>query len=86
MKKINSIVIIQNELDERTLKWLISQVGEKKIYWAVGQLSGNTKPYISNIVKKLGLVVPSSIKKTPHKKARSNLKVILDLIDNKIDS
>jgi hypothetical protein len=81
METNNLKIIIQNELDERTFNWLKAKVGEDKINWAIGQLSGKTRPYMSNIVKKLGLTVPSDVKKTPTSKARHNLKELINIID-----
>lgn len=83
MKNSNKI-IISNEKDERVYEWLIKQVGKEKIEWAVNNLSGNTKPYLSNIVKKLNLSIPSAVSKTPTPKARRELRQLLDFLDKKI--
>lgn len=51
-------VIISNDRDRKVFNFLLSSVNEDMILWAVKNLDGNRKPYVSNIVKLLKIEVP----------------------------
>lgn len=51
-------VVIENARDKRTFNWLVSQVGQEAIEGALNRLSGKRKPYLSNIIKELGVALP----------------------------
>lgn len=82
--KIKQLLIIENARDERAFEWLIKTVGEEKILWAIANLHQNKKPYLTNIIKILGLTVPGSVLCTPVGAARENLNQILAFLDKKI--
>lgn len=69
-------IIVESARDERTLEWLISQVGLAGVEKACEQLAGQRKPYVSNIAKALCLEVPESILHTPKDEARSRLSAL----------
>lgn len=76
-------IIIENERDERIYDWLLKTVNEEEINNAISSIQGNQKPYLTNILKKLGLKAPNSITQTPKEIARQNLNRILKYIDEK---
>lgn len=53
-----SAIVIENQRDKRTLNWLVSQVGQEAIEGALNRLSGKRNPYLSNIIKELGVALP----------------------------
>lgn len=57
-------VIVANDRDRRALVWLREHVGDAAIVAAVDQLPGTRKPYLSNIVKLLGVSLPEWLKIT----------------------
>ncbi len=50
--------IIKTERDQREYNYLLQQVGEKRIAEAIASLSGNRKPFVSNIAKLLKIEIP----------------------------
>lgn len=43
-------VILENERDRRTLKWLIDTVGQDAVRDAIERIPGRRKPYVSNVL------------------------------------
>ena len=76
--------IIQNDRDQRVYEWLCEQVGEAAVSEACQSLAGNRHPYLSNIAKNLGLVVPADLAKTPRREAQARLAQIIKNLDDKI--
>lgn len=66
-------VIIESARDQRVLDWLISKVSPAAIESACGQLSGNRRPYPSNIAKALGLTPPADLALAPREVAMERL-------------
>ena len=62
--------IIDNERDRRTWSWIIEQVGEPAARSA--DLNGR-RPYVSNIVKALGLKPPSELDRPDRARAQAHL-------------
>ncbi len=54
-------VIVENERDRRTLRWLIDNVGHDAIREAIQRIPGNRRPYVSNVAKVLGVTPPKSL-------------------------
>lgn len=79
----NRQIIIENDRDKRTYDWLIRTVGKDKIIIALNKLHQNKKPYLTNIIKILGLKVPNSVLQTPKSIARKKLNEILDSINKR---
>lgn len=75
--------IIENEKDQRTYEWLLTQVGDDAIKVACQKLAGKRKPYLSSILKILGLTVPEQVVRTPPKVARQNLAAMLEMLEKK---
>jgi len=59
------VIIIENERDRRVLDWLIAKVGEQAVRDAIARIPGKRRPYVSNIVKALGLTVPPEVVDPP---------------------
>ena len=57
--------IVEKERDRRELAWLRTQVGDDAIREAVTRLPGQRRPYILNIARALGLVLPASLAQSP---------------------
>ena len=55
--------VVESKRDQRTLAWLIAQVGESEVAAACGRLVGARRAYPSNAAKVLGLVLPASLTK-----------------------
>lgn len=66
-------VIIASERDQRTLDFLISVCGLARLRRAREQLPGDSRPYISNIAKILGVTVPLEVIATPQNEARHRI-------------
>lgn len=87
---VPSPLIIETEKDQRIAKYLIDLYGKNRVFDACSKLSGNRKPYVSNIVKILGVTVPDSILNPTVKKhsvhnrdiAKRNLESIKQMLDN----
>lgn len=78
-------ILIANERDQRTLAWLIEQVGEHAIVDAVGQLAGKRRPYLSNVAKVLGVDLPAQLERTPTATAREHLAAIKQQLSVKLN-
>lgn len=56
MNELKSKLIIANELDEKNYQYLIGQVSEEAIQYALNELESTSKrPYLSNIFKLLDI-------------------------------
>lgn len=66
-------VIVANERDRRTLSWLRDHVGDAAISGAVSSLSGNRQPYISNVLKVLGVKAPESLERPDAATAKAHI-------------
>jgi hypothetical protein len=64
--------IIANNRDRRAWAWLVGQVGEERAL-AV-ELPGGRKPYVSNIVRALGLAIPDAVTYAPTDVGRARLR------------
>jgi hypothetical protein len=73
-------LVIQSQRDERTLKWLIEQVGCAEVARARGSLAGARRPYPSNIAKALGLSPPRSLACPTPEEARTQIAAILKIL------
>lgn len=51
-------VIIVNEKDRKVFNYVVKSKGADLVVWAVNNLDGNRRPYISNIAKKLKVDIP----------------------------
>ncbi len=69
-------VIIENERDRRTLKWLIDTVGKDAVRDAIERIPGRRKPYVSNVAKALGLTPPKDLEVADRETARRHLEAI----------
>ena len=78
----SSRIIIESKRDERTLDWIVQQVGWPRVDDWLASLPGNRKPYVSNLAKALGLVIPDSVIATPAEQARPELKRMLEILKN----
>lgn len=58
-------VLLLNARDERSLAWVIEQVGLEAVRNAIPNLAGNRKPFVTNLAKALGLTIPQQIINTP---------------------
>lgn len=58
-------VIVESTRDQRVLDWLIAQAGPEAVASACAQLSGNRRPFPSNIAKALGLTPPTDLAFAP---------------------
>lgn len=76
-------VIVMSERDKRTLDWLIDQVGADAVERACAALSGERKPYVSNIAKVLGLHPPDSLMQSSRTTARAHLASLKDVLKGK---
>lgn len=57
--------IVEKERDRRELAWLRAQVGDDAIREAVTRLPGQRRPYVLNIARALGLVLPAWLAQSP---------------------
>lgn len=57
--------IVSNDRDRRTLIWMRAQVGDDAIRNTIATLPGQRRPYLSNIARALGLVLPASLALPP---------------------
>ena len=69
-------VIVENERDRRTLRWLIDNVGHDAIREAIQRIPGNRRPYVSNVVKTMGLTPPKDLEIADRETARRYLEAI----------
>ena len=60
-----STIILESDRDRRTYAWLVAQVGAEAVEAAAANLAGGRRPYVSNIAKALGLVVPAAVAAEP---------------------
>jgi len=71
-------IIIENERDKRVLDWLIARVGEQGVKDAIARIPGKRRPYVSNVVKVLGVKIPEDVinPPVPREEARKRLEAI----------
>ncbi|MCA3182445.1 MAG: cryptic plasmid protein A [Cupriavidus sp.] len=69
-------VIVENEQDRRTLRWLIDTAGQDAIREAVQRIPGRRKPYVSNVAKALGLTLPKDLEVADRETALRHLEAI----------
>ena len=72
--------IVEDDRDRRALAWLRSQVSEEEIAEACANLPGKRRPYLTNIARALGLVLPADVAMTPRGEARARLAEIKKLL------
>lgn len=73
-------IIVESERDQRTLDWLVMQVGPARVAAACAALAGGRRTYVSNVAKALGLEPPEVILKTPAARARQKLSTLKQLL------
>ena len=61
--------IVEKDRDRRELAWLRAQVGDDAIREAAAHLPGQRRPYVLNIARALGLVLPASLDADPEPRA-----------------
>ena len=76
-------VVVESRRDDRTLAWLIDQLGEGAVTAACLRLAGQRRAYVSNIAKVLGVVPPQVLAVTPAPEARDHIRRILALLGDK---
>ena len=54
-------VLILSDRDRIEYNYMLKIRGEQAIRWAITQLPGNRKPYVSNIAKILMLEIPENL-------------------------
>ena len=69
-------VIVENERDRRTLRWLIDTAGQDAIREAIQRIPGNRRPYVSNVAKTMGLTPPKDLEVADRETARRYLEAI----------
>lgn len=72
--------VVESKRDQRTLAWLIAQVGESEVVAACSRLGGARRAYPSNVAKVLGLAPPASLIDTPPGEAKVHLQAIRRLL------
>lgn len=55
------MLLIENVKDQVIADWLKSQFSDVELAAAVSQLAGQRRPYVSNVVKALGVTVPPDV-------------------------
>lgn len=76
-------VIVENERDRRTLRWLIDIVGRDAIREAIQRIPGNRRPYVSNVAKVLGLTPPKDLEIADRETALRHIDAIRRQLANK---
>lgn len=74
---------VQNERDRQVLAWLRAHVGDEAIADAVRQCGGTSKPYLSTVCRRLGVVVPRTViamRVTPSRIAQASLASIREIL------
>ncbi|MBC8743000.1 hypothetical protein F6X40_41930 [Paraburkholderia sp. UCT31] len=66
-------VIIETDRDRRVYDYLIEACGQARVMNARQKLPGRTRPYVSNLVKMLGVVIPDAVVITPREEGRRRL-------------
>jgi len=69
-------ILLLNDRDRRTLAWLRSQVSDEAIAAAVERLVGARRPFVSNVAKVLGLIVPEGMDRSTREEALRHLAAI----------
>ena len=74
--------ILSDDRDRRTWAWICAQVGEDRARLTCSQLAGQRRPYVSNVVKELGLKVPGDVIDPPtaSEVARENIAAMKALL------
>jgi len=71
---------VLNARDERTIAWLIEQVGFDAVQQACEKIAGNRKLYPTNLAKVLGLSIPESVVITPSSEVHDRISELLTLL------
>ncbi|MDR5765829.1 MULTISPECIES: hypothetical protein [unclassified Caballeronia] len=71
-------VIVESSRDQRTLDYLISVCGLKRVKRARQQIPGQTRPYVSNLAKILGVTIPIEVLATPRQEAQRQISELKD--------
>lgn len=69
--------VCESNRDQRTLQWLIAQVGEAEVASALQRLAGMRRAYPRNIAKVLDLSPPRSLACPPPSEVQANFEAIL---------
>lgn len=69
-------IIITNERDKRTLRFLVHAVGAEAVKQAVNRLAGARKPYLSSIAKVLNVPLPSSLEIADKSTAQAHIAAV----------
>ena len=78
-------VRVRNEQDRRLLKWLLETLGEAAIVNAAHACaSGDVKPYLSAVCRRLGVSVPrlSARRSQPGEVGEQHLQAIYQILQN----
>ena len=73
-------VIISSPRDQRTLDYLVEVCGITRVKRARVDLPGNTRPYVSNLAKTLGVTIPEEVVITSREDGRRHLANLKSLL------
>jgi hypothetical protein len=73
-------IIVDSERDRRALEFLVTVCGTEVVLRGCAELPGRTRPYVSNIAKALGVVIPDEVAVTPRAEGRRQLAEIKKLL------
>lgn len=87
---VDEPVILESEKDRRIYKYIVDLYGKNRVFEAIGKIKGKRKPYVSNVVKILGVKIPDiiinpAVLKNSEQKAiiaRQNFDFARRLLDN----
>ncbi|SAL53583.1 hypothetical protein AWB71_02881 [Caballeronia peredens] len=71
-------VIVESGRDQRTLEYLISVCGIKRVKRARADIPGERRPYVSNLAKILGVTIPIEVLATPRPEAQRKISDLKD--------
>jgi len=73
-------IIVDSERDRRALEFLVTVCGTEVVVRGRTELPGRTRPYVSNIAKALGVVIPDEVVITPRAEGRRHLSEIKEFL------
>jgi hypothetical protein len=73
-------ILVESERDRRALEYLVTFCGTEAVLRGCAELPGRTRPYVSNIAKALGVVIPDEVVITPREEGRRQLAEIKKLL------
>lgn len=75
-------VIVESDRDRRTLEYLVKTCGAERVAKVCGELPGQTRPYVSNIAKRLGVVIPEEVVITPRAIGRERVAELKNILSS----